>query len=407
NCGTCVGGNTGLAPCTQDCNGVWGGSATTDNCGNCVGGDTGQTPCDEDLCDGFDIEVTNSVEPSCHGESNGEITVSAGSNAAISYNWNHGANGAAISGLSAGTYTVTATDNEIGCSATLAVMLGQPNEITINDMQTVNPSCAGSEDGKVSVVAAGGSGNLTYTWSGPVNLQGPTHVDIPAGEYTLTVTDANGCSISQTVELIEPDALEVDLVITDAGCHGIEIGSAIVMVTGGTGNYAVNWSVTGNMNQFGLFDLGVGNYGVLVADQNGCVFVDHFDIGIDCPYSAELEEGIIDEDEDETVLPTQPENDVTDHLAEDTPSHLAVYPNPNNGEYVFLDLQQKSSAEPTVFSMVQIHNMAGQLISSYSINMNEGQFEGVINFEKTLPFGVYLMSVYTQDEVLTQKIVVK
>jgi hypothetical protein len=137
-----------------------------------------------------------STQPTCSPNENGEITASATGGTGITYQWTGGPATATYSNLGAGTYMVTATADN-GCSATMSVTLNYTTNLVLNG-NTVNPSCEDTQDGSITVSAAGGTG-ISYQWTG-----GPataTYSGIGEGTYEVTATAANGCSITESFTL--------------------------------------------------------------------------------------------------------------------------------------------------------------------------------------------------------------
>jgi gliding motility-associated-like protein len=102
-----------------------------------------------------------------------------------------------VNGLSAGTYSVEVT-NEDGCIDDTTVVITQPTQITIAQIDSTGSECL-EANGSLTVVAAGGQGGYSYSWSSGNN--GPTANNIDAGTYTVTATDAAGCSVSESYDL--------------------------------------------------------------------------------------------------------------------------------------------------------------------------------------------------------------
>lgn len=146
-------------------------------------------------CDDFIVVLTNSENNLCHGESLGsiDITVSGGSDN-YAYTWSNSATSEDLSELAAGTYSVTVTDNDLECVGTLETSITEPDTIEITS--TTVDVVAGN-DGSADVTVTGGTGDYTYSWSNGADtedLEGVT-----GGDYTITVTDANECTVSSTI----------------------------------------------------------------------------------------------------------------------------------------------------------------------------------------------------------------
>ncbi|MFM2206331.1 MAG: hypothetical protein RL213_306, partial [Bacteroidota bacterium] len=164
-----------------------------------------------------------------------------------------------------GTYTVTATDAN-GCTLSASAVISQPAAVSA----TVTPtavSCNGGSNGAASVNASGGTGALTYSWS-PTGGSTANASGLAAGNYTVTVTDANGCSTTATTSVTQPAALQLSTSTIDATC-GAANGSASVAVTGGGSSYTFSWS-PGGATSANLSNISAGSYTVTVTDNAGC-----------------------------------------------------------------------------------------------------------------------------------------
>jgi hypothetical protein len=226
--------------------------------------------------DGVQVSITIDGEPSCAGDIDGSLTASAsGGTAGYSYVWSTGATGASVGGLSAGTYSVTATDAN-GCEAVATVILTDPTGISASISSWTDLGCNGDSDGTATVSATGGTTPYSYLWSNGQTLATATGMSV--GSYDVTVSDANGCSAVAVVEIEEPTLLIAEIVSSaDVSCAGGADGSAMVNATGGTTPYSYEWSNT----QTGATATGLSAilYDVTVTDANGCEAVTSVLIG--------------------------------------------------------------------------------------------------------------------------------
>lgn len=145
--------------------------------------------------------ISGTTDVSCAGGSDGSATATATDGVSpYSYQWSNGATGATASGLSAGSYTVTVTDTE-GSTATATATISQPSAVSATASGN-DASCQGATDGSASVSASGGTGGYTYNWSN--GGSGSTISGLGAGTYTVTATDANGCTATDAVTISAP-----------------------------------------------------------------------------------------------------------------------------------------------------------------------------------------------------------
>ena len=203
---------------------------------------------------------------SCNGGNDGLLQVSAsGGQAPYTYLWSNGASGESISNLTAGNYLVTATDNN-GCEVVKVYTINQPLPILIQINATGQNLCAGDQQVDLTAVPTGSQPPFTALWSnGVVGLVNP---DLGAGTYTITVTDAAGCTASTSATVTAPLLLTVTVSTTDETTPGANDGTAEANVAGGTPGYTYLWSNGSTADSIG--GLAPGTYTVTVTDANGC-----------------------------------------------------------------------------------------------------------------------------------------
>ncbi len=208
---------------------------------------------------------------SCNGGSDGIVNVSvSGGVPSYTYSWSNGGTSSAIFNLTAGSYTVTVTDDN-GCTAVQSYVVTEPAAVTVSATAT-NVSCNGGADGTATATAAGGTAPYTYQWS---NFgSGASQTGLAAGTYTVVATDANGCTASSTVTVTEPTPIVVTETITNVSCNGGNNGSISISIAGGTGPFDVSWSNGTNTNGTTtalVSNLVAGTYTATVTDANSCV----------------------------------------------------------------------------------------------------------------------------------------
>ncbi|MGB1347834.1 MAG: T9SS type A sorting domain-containing protein [Flavobacteriales bacterium] len=174
-------------------------------------------------------------------------------------------------GLGAGSYTVLVSQGS-DCEATVDFELEDGTALLV-DIQTSDVSCAGDADGSIDASALSGVLPIEYVLAGPVSETNNTgnFDDLPAGSYTLSATDGNGCTFEEVVDVAEPEALSLDVVVTDAAEEGA--GAIDLTVEGGTGPYEFDWTSSGSFtsDQEDISELPAPFfYSVTVTDANGC-----------------------------------------------------------------------------------------------------------------------------------------
>ncbi|MDX2003030.1 MAG: gliding motility-associated C-terminal domain-containing protein [Chitinophagales bacterium] len=282
---SCNGGNNGsidltvtggVSPYTY----AWTGGATTQDLSNLTAGTYSVTVTDANSCtDTLSVTVTqpspivvaaNVDSIDCNGGTNGSIALSvSGGTPSYTFAWSNGAATATISNLGAGTYTVTITDAN-GCTLVNSYTLSQPSALQVS-LNPVPVACNGASTGSVSSAVTGGTSPYTYLWSNFATT--PAISGVPAGSYTLIVTDANGCSASASTTVTQSPAIVLTETITNILCNGGTNGSIEVTATGGNGPFTFSWStglVNNGVTTSTITGLGAGTYGLTVTDATGC-----------------------------------------------------------------------------------------------------------------------------------------
>jgi uncharacterized protein (DUF2141 family) len=204
----------------------------------------------------------------CFGANDGAIELMVfGGTTPYTFQWNDLNTDQNRSNLSPGFYEVTVSDAN-GCLITYNTELLELDEIVISET-VENVSCNGANDGAISLVVVGGSGNFTYIWSSgevEANIN-----NLTPGSYSVTVSDlANAnCFITETYNIIEPAVLEITTAtITNTDCNGGAIGQIALTTAGGTGTINYNWS--NGESTATISNLVVGSYTVTVSDSENC-----------------------------------------------------------------------------------------------------------------------------------------
>ena len=277
-----------------------------DDIDNLFGGTWTVTVLDEEGCAWshlFEIyepdELTIDIlfnNPTCYQLSDGSVTVlSEGGNDGKIYEITNADgdilnvdNSNTANTLSAGTYFVTVTD-ENGCTTSGSVVLVHPDQLEV-DLELTNPLCYGFETGQAVVLnvnnATGDPDGVSFYWvpnpTGEDGIGADTLSNLPAGDYILTVNDANGCTNSFNFTITQPDSLYfVELGYEPAYCRmfGYQSGGGVVFASaaGGTGTITYQWDnlleETYSVNST-WGGLNPGEYIITAIDANGCVLTE-------------------------------------------------------------------------------------------------------------------------------------
>lgn len=221
---------------------------------------------------GATLAVNTATNVSCNGNSTGAIDINvSGATPPYIYLWSNGATTQDLSGLSAGNYAVQVTDNS-GCKSSLNISLTQPATILPGVYVSKSPTC-GNFDGTATASVSGGTSPYTYHWdagTGGTGQTTQTATGLPAGSYTVTITDNKGCTMDGEVSLSNSNAPNINAVQTDVTCNGLSNGAIDITVTGGTSPYLYTWNVSPPNTQ-DKTGLSAGTYIVFVNDAKGCL----------------------------------------------------------------------------------------------------------------------------------------
>ena len=281
----------GIAPYTYS----WSNGATSDTIGNLTAGIYEVTVTDFNGCqgvanttvnDGANINITLiPTPPHCIDGNDGIIASDiSGGTAPYTYNWSNGTNDVpTLTNLVAGTYSLTVTDAN-GCTVIGTATVNDGATIMVTLTPTA-PLCAGVNDGSISSSVSGGTAPYTYNWSnGTTDV--PTLTNLLAGDYSLTVTDANGCTANSATTIDVGATITVGLTPTNPVCAGTNEGSITASPNGGTTPYAYLWSndaTTATVN-----NLPAGDYVVTVTDDNGCSTIGTASIAEPTPFDINI-----------------------------------------------------------------------------------------------------------------------
>jgi gliding motility-associated-like protein len=278
----CSGGATGSVTTTVT-GGVspytywWGGGITTQHRINVGAGTYNVTVTDANGCNASGSGTIAGYTPlgtgtasvtnvSCYAGNNGAINLSVSNGLApYTYVWSNGDTIQDITGMSAGSYTVTVTDNR-ACTATRTVSVTQPSFPVSISSSITDVSCNAAANGAITLTINNGTSPFTFIWSDAGSGQNRT--GLAGGSYQVTVTTANSCSVQGSYSVAEPAAIVAVATPTHTTCFGGNNGSVQLSVTGGFAPYAYAWSngpSTQNINT-----LTAATYSVTIQDSHNC-----------------------------------------------------------------------------------------------------------------------------------------
>ncbi len=237
-------------------------TVTLTNANGCIATDTVRV-----IVSPLTVTVDSVKTVDCNGNSTGAVFITPSGTSTFTYAWSNATSAQDLQGVEAGTYTVTVT-NSLGCTATATATVNQPQALFVSASTAQNVSCNGGNDGAINTTVIGGTQPYTYAWNNAPSVQNPT--GLLAGQYIVTVTDANGCSLLDTVVITESGVLTLNANVSNVRCNGGTTGSVSISPSGGTQPFTYAWSSTGNPTSQNLFNLTAGTYEVSVTDANGC-----------------------------------------------------------------------------------------------------------------------------------------
>ena len=253
---------------------AWSNGATTSALSNLAPGDYGLTVTDAAACVVNDTKKVNStarINPQisttnilCNGQSNGQASVTFTGTGVHLFNWSNGATTSAINNLAAGNYSVTVT-NSANCKESASATITVPPALTLNIVPT-NLRCNSQNQGQAVATAGGGVAPYAYRWSNGATTSSISA--LAAGNYSLTITDANQCTRTQNVSITTPTALQANATFTRETSPNARNGTATATASGGTSPYRFNWST--GATTAAITGLAAGVYTVTVEDANGC-----------------------------------------------------------------------------------------------------------------------------------------
>ena len=217
------------------------------------------------------IAVTNN---SCYGYEDGAISLInfSGGIQPLDYLWSNGQTTSGINSLSAGSYIVTITDANGCIKDSSNIQVNQPDSLFITP-SSENVSCFGGSNGLIDIDIFGGVEPYFISWNNQI-LDSTLIDTVIAGEYIYTLVDSNGCTLSDTIIIEEPDFLMIQVSVLDVLCKGDSSGEINLTITGGTipYEYSIDGGVTFQSQDY--FDNLIANsYSIIVKDANDCILI--------------------------------------------------------------------------------------------------------------------------------------
>lgn len=300
----------------------------------------------------------------CFGQCIGTITAMPnGGTPPYAYSWSNGQTNQTATGLCAGTYSCVVTDalGNICMSTNGGIVITQPTQLNVVTTG-INPTSCTNCNGTVSGSASGGTSPYTYVWN-PGGQTTVTATGLCSGTYTLTVTDANGCTRTSIWTLTAPGAPTFTTSVNPATQPLCNNGTATASVSN-PGTYTYSWTPTGQTTQTAT-GLSAGTYTVCVTNTgNGCSSCQA--ITVNCLTG--IEENNFD-------------------------GNVSFYPNPaNENVNVFVN----AKAEMKLF------NVVGEKVGTYNLTVGKNE----INIS-SLPSGIYFLTVETGNGSVTKRLMIK
>lgn len=229
------------------------------------------------------VSIGNVINVDCFGDATGSAEAfPTGGATPYSYSWSNSQMAATATGLVAGIYTVTVTDNANN-TATDDVVITENSELFLVEQTNQAVSCQGGADGQASVIATGGTSPYLYSWSN--GTTGSQNTGLTAGTYSVTVFDNKLCE--KTIQVVIADGAVINTISTleqDVSCNGGADGKIEILASGGVTPYMYNWS---NGESTALIEnLTAGTYSLTVTDANTCSSTSEYTINEPLPIDA-------------------------------------------------------------------------------------------------------------------------
>lgn len=202
----------------------------------------------------------------CNGDGNGSVDLMVdGGTMPYIYSWSNSSTDEDLAGLSGGTFDVTITDSN-GCIATNSFSVFEPTTLVVSGT-TSDVLCYGGSEGAVNLSVSGGTPTYTFLWSNGAMTEDVS--GLTAGNYSVTVMDANACQVIMPFTINEPGDLTINSSEVNLLCNGDNDGSINLSIMGGTAPFAYTWSNSATTKD--LSGLSAGVYNITVVDAHSCM----------------------------------------------------------------------------------------------------------------------------------------
>lgn len=396
----CTGGNTGAInitvvngpatyrwsnnKTTEDISGLAAGTyRVTVTAGNCVQRATA-------VVNPLLAVTASGTNVTCRGGSNGSATANPlGGVPPYTFLWSNGGSSQSVSGLLAGTHRVTVTDSR-GCSKTASRSLTQPSSGMSLTSTLTAVKCHGGNTGAINLTVSGAGISVAYSWNDGVVTEDRT--SLFAGTYTVTATNALGCTATKSNIITQPTA---PLIITNVAQQLMSNGTYRVTVTatGGTGikTYRRTPGSTTYQTSSVFSGLAAGTYSFMVRDANLCTYT----VTVAVPMAANIVSG--DGGNVDWVENDLAEEEVSPVGMDGQMAAPKLIPNPANHQV------QVVLSEIYPSGSIRIVDINGKLVSEMPIIPDQGHYDITLDGWVS---GIYIVQVISGDQTATAKLVV-
>jgi hypothetical protein len=311
------------------------------------------------------VSIDSTIGVKCNGQNNGAIYITVtGGTYPYYYNWSNATTARNLINVPQGYYTVHVADTN-GCTTSVSDSVTQPNTLSVTTDSVVDTKCSTSSDGSIYIHVTGGKLAYQYMWTGGI----PTYnlYLVSAGVYSVTITDANNCSITTTNTIGSPATITLTTTSTPE-TFGQSAGSATASAGGGAGGFHYRWN-NGDTTA-SISNLTVGIYTVTATDRNGCTISQR----------------------DTVRLIVTSIKDINADV-----KNFNVYPNPSSGLFnVLVELTHDVAIQ------LEVYTVTGQQLS---ITTENGPLNNTYQLDLTdQPSGIYLVKLIAGDYSLVRRI---